>query len=603
MTTVYSAVLFGGRTGKAVTASLATGYVTLVNHGLRNGKSIAFASGTLPTVSGASLALATPYYAKYINIDAFELYRDANLVDKIVFTDAGSSLVVVSGMWLGMSAEARLRYGESGSERVYDSIKSAVTALTVSSAASDDNVIEVLMAYDDISTDYAYTNTGRSLLITSLVNGYPTEAFHQGLPGSGFTVTSYSATGAISITSFYITIEGLEFCRSNAGLGTSGVVDLTMPKCVFRGNIVRNIGSASCPGILVSQAAEVYNNIVCAGLDATYGVGISVANSVVGALLANNLVTKCWTGMLCGTNVGLLAFNNLAIGNTINWGAGPTLAVSKMLGNLGGTGDARTFTWASTSSLTCSSAPNCIVNQPVKLSTTGVLPAVAGVPLDPANLYWVSSKSGSSISLKTTRGGVTPLSYSDGGTGVHTVTSVWETFTYPAAFIDFTDPSLVFMGWDALDFRPAGYGTGIPGSQALMVDAGIEPPQFTLLNDIAGKERPGYKNGSPEYSDVGPFEFDFGYGPRPASHTLTLENVVVGSRVLIRDQANTTTHHNAEAASSVVVVTIPVYGDARDAWTIKVRKGSASPFYQPYRTQMTATAGASTIYIDQIPDE
>lgn len=603
MTTVYSAVLFGGRTGKAVTASSVTGYVTLVNHGLRSGKSIAFASGTLPTVSGEALGVSTLYYVKYIDGSNFELYRDLALTDKIVFTDNGSSLVVVAGMWLSMSAEGRLRYGPIGAERVYDSINSAIVAVSASSSTTEDNVVEVLMAFDDITTNSSYTNAGRSLRITSMVNGLPTEAFHWGIPGSGFTVTSTDANGAISLDSFYITVEFLEFCRNSVGVGTSGVVDLMAAKCTFRGNIVRNTGAASCYGILVAQASDVYNNIVMAGLDTTYGIGIYINANIQGVLLANNLVTKCWKGFVCASGVGLLAYNNLAVGNTVNWGAGPNAATSKMTGNIGGVDDARTFVRTSGSTLACSSAPNFVANQPVMLSTTGALPSVSGVPLSAEKLYWVASVSGSNVTLKTTRGGATPMTYSSGGAGVHSITSVWETFTYPSAFIDFTDPSLVFMDWNALDFRPAGYGTATPGSQAKMVDAAREPPQFTLLNDILLKERPGYNDGSPEYSDVGPFEFDFGYGPRPASHVLTLGNVVVGSRIVIRNQAKTVVHHDAIAASSTVVITVQVYGDARDYWLVDIRKASATPFYQRYKTLMTATAGASSLYINQLPDE
>lgn len=85
-------------------------------------------------------------------------------------------------------------------------------------------------------------------------------------------------------------------------------------------------------------------------------------------------------------------------------------------------------------------------------------------------------------------------------------------------------------------------------------------------------------------------------------HTLTLTNVVVSSRILICDQAATTTHYNAEAASSTVVILTPVYGSELDNWVIKVRKGSAAPFYQPYETLLTAVVGSTSIYVSQIPD-
>lgn len=152
-----------------------------------------------------------------------------------------------------------------------------------------------------------------------------------------------------------------------------------------------------------------------------------------------------------------------------------------------------------------------------------------------------------------------------------------------------------FMDYANNDFRPA-------LATSPQVDAGIVFYGVPAI-DLAGDDRPNYNNGGAEAYDVGAYEFDHGFGPHPASHTLTLTNVVVGSRILIRDQADTTTHYSADAASSTVVVVVTVYGDSRDDWYIKVRKGSAAPFYQPYRTQMTASAGASSIYVSQIEDQ
>ena len=89
------------------------------------------------------------------------------------------------------------------------------------------------------------------------------------------------------------------------------------------------------------------------------------------------------------------------------------------------------------------------------------------------------------------------------------------------------------------------------------------------------------------------------------THTLTLTNVVVGSRVAIRDQANTTTLYDQIAAASTVVITLQVYvfGSALNNWRIRIRKASSGTTYIPYETLMTATVGASSIYVSQIPDE
>lgn len=88
------------------------------------------------------------------------------------------------------------------------------------------------------------------------------------------------------------------------------------------------------------------------------------------------------------------------------------------------------------------------------------------------------------------------------------------------------------------------------------------------------------------------------------THTLTLTNVVVGSRVFIRDQANTTTHYDQIAGASTVVIPLQVYvgGSPLNNWSIKVRKSSAAPKQLPYETSMTATAGSSSIFVSQVPD-
>ena len=89
------------------------------------------------------------------------------------------------------------------------------------------------------------------------------------------------------------------------------------------------------------------------------------------------------------------------------------------------------------------------------------------------------------------------------------------------------------------------------------------------------------------------------------THTLTLTNVVTGSRIAIRDQANTTTLYDQIAAASTVVIPLSVYagGSALNNWRIRIRKASSGTTYIPYETLMTATVGASSIYVSQIPDE
>lgn len=88
------------------------------------------------------------------------------------------------------------------------------------------------------------------------------------------------------------------------------------------------------------------------------------------------------------------------------------------------------------------------------------------------------------------------------------------------------------------------------------------------------------------------------------THTLTLTNVVVDSRILIIWTSNATVVYNNLAAASTVVISIPVYGAGQPGndLTIRIRKATNAPYYQPYETQFTAYQGASTIYISQALD-
>lgn len=86
---------------------------------------------------------------------------------------------------------------------------------------------------------------------------------------------------------------------------------------------------------------------------------------------------------------------------------------------------------------------------------------------------------------------------------------------------------------------------------------------------------------------------------------LTLTNVVTGSRIRIEEQVAGTLVDERTATGATEVFTVPVYssGSAKNNLRIKVRKGTATPFYQPYETLAVAAVGSQSIYVSQIPDE
>lgn len=87
--------------------------------------------------------------------------------------------------------------------------------------------------------------------------------------------------------------------------------------------------------------------------------------------------------------------------------------------------------------------------------------------------------------------------------------------------------------------------------------------------------------------------------------TLTLTNVVVGSRVNIAPVAGGATLYNNLAASTTVVIPLSVYspGNPSNDLRIRVRNASGSPTYKPYETQATAQVGAMSVFVSQVQDE
>lgn len=94
-------------------------------------------------------------------------------------------------------------------------------------------------------------------------------------------------------------------------------------------------------------------------------------------------------------------------------------------------------------------------------------------------------------------------------------------------------------------------------------------------------------------------------GEAVGTFTLTLTNVVVGSRVHIEKQSDGATLDDEVAAVSTVVISLSAYapGNANNDLRIKVRNASGSPAYKPYETLATALVGSTSIYVSQILDE
>lgn len=86
---------------------------------------------------------------------------------------------------------------------------------------------------------------------------------------------------------------------------------------------------------------------------------------------------------------------------------------------------------------------------------------------------------------------------------------------------------------------------------------------------------------------------------------LTLANVVPGSSIQVETQSGATTLYNGVAANASPTINLSAYasGSPYNSLRVKVRKGTSSPYYQPYETLTTAFVGSQSIYVSQIPDE
>ena len=316
MATVYSLVCWGGRTGKTVTVSSSTDYVTLTDHGLRNGKGVQFVSGTLPTVSGTALALNTTYYAKYISSSTFELYYDSGLTSKIDFTSTGASLVLRGQYYQSLTDKSRWTTGSV--ERIYDSLASYNSGRSGASSF-DVEVCELAEAIDDWSTS-VISIPAASVVITSSIAGVRTEAFHNGVIGAGYVVNKTRTSSGVVLTanSWRTTFDGFSARFNGGGTYNGTAINLSGPASVASRMIVYGENVTGETGF---NAAEFVNidRCLCYNLG---GSAVYVGRYVTGFSVTNCTFVSCEYGIYTNYTTSVLGwfYSNLAIASTVaNW--------------------------------------------------------------------------------------------------------------------------------------------------------------------------------------------------------------------------------------------------------------------------------------------
>ena len=170
----------------------------------------------------------------------------------------------------------------------------------------------------------------------------------------------------------------------------------------------------------------------------------------------------------------------------------------------------------------------------------------------------------------------TSLEYASGNAGKSGDT-IWATTGGSSILMTESD----FADYANNNFRPA-------LASSPQVDSAI-PVYGESVTDIADAEVPNYNNGGSEGADIGAFEFDHGYGPHPASATISLTNIVSGSRALITKASDGTVLYNDVPGTSLSFSTTHI-GD----FNVVVRKATSSPFYREFNASGTTVADQTT---------
>lgn len=359
MASVYSLICWGGRLGKTVSISATTDVVTLTNHGNRNG-SKRWPSGTLP----AELNVLTPVYTRSTGQNTFTLHTSE--ADAIAgtgqITFAGSSTYaavtlksdfIVTSANLAANGVDISRYGDPGSERIYDGVVSWNSGRSGASGY-DIEVCEIGESFSDILTA-AFEVTvpsARNVITTEIgadfeagTRGIRSAAFHGGVfpdltLGSltltaGYVLYNSAVTSGslFKMTRYRDTLDGVIIMNNS---GTSITATEMGVQCrLYNNQIVNAHANLSGTGTFLRFAlCESINNLFC-----RWAVGVSLGTSQLGIYFVNNTLTKNNAAFQAASTVKGFFYNNISRGNTTDWPTQP-FALEGASNNAGAAGAA-----------------------------------------------------------------------------------------------------------------------------------------------------------------------------------------------------------------------------------------------------------------------
>lgn len=614
MAELYCLVCFGGRQGLYTWFDSGNDRAGAYNNWLTTGQDVVFTTtGTLP----AGLTSGTVYYARYYNNDEFTIHTTKmgaiNNTNRVLFTSNGSGdHYTYSSYRHNLTTEQKARYGSPGSERIYHGLagnegfnRQIRDYLKVNPAQEDVVVAEIGEAFTE---SYPY-NPGiadfiaRGVRIESKVNGVRSAAWHNGVPGTGYTLRLTGEAPGYVLNLNYVTLDGIEIFADNNNCYAFSCGELScfmeVKNCIFRGNPAYS----GQRGMYSLTAGFYYNNIIVE----LGGDGLLLAAySGTGAVFHNNLVTKCTgTGIASAGSNRLIAYNNISVGNGTNWGLYPPYAPAPRTShNIGAVGDKKTITtnFAVNNQLVYCTAHGFPSGKPITFRSTGTLPtsSLTGQPLVQGKTYYVSSVNTDSFTI-TDGYDYDTVQFTANGSGTHSTTLVWcDDGT--EIYLDMSSPNNVFENFTVApyDFRPAGT-SGTPHASALQVESGMEIYN-NIVPDILGNVRPNYINATTDKWDIGPFEFDHGNGLAPLQVTLAFFNMAVGSVLAV--------YRVSDGAELIAPITIGAGGTHSVAYsytgdvpvTVVVRKGTSSTKYLPYSSLATITNTGISLVVNQVVD-
>lgn len=507
--------------------------------------------------------LITKYFARSFSANEFSLHptkNDAiNGTNQILFNNAGASIILKSEAvvepanffaFAGLSDKSRWTTG--GVERIYESLAAWISG-RAGALATDEEVCEISMAWTDVGTATRSVTvpSGRNT-ITTLVNGVRSPGWHGGVFGAGY-IASFNAGSSTGITLNRLgdVIDGVQIDQTNTGYAT-GIALTLATNANARNMLLRSYSNQSTIGVQnTGTAAEIHNSVVT-GFGTAYRQDAYLSFFKFYNCVAYGNVTG-FAFNNAGGSAGNKAyvFNCVALGNTTNWMAGAT-DLTVATNNLGGTGEA----WVKSPGIrfeTTATAPFSTVF--ADAANLNLAPASVTSPLvENGSEYYGAILADLKDYLRPTYPG-----------------SAFNTAVTAGSFVSGLSYTIASVG--TTDFTLIGASANTVGVTFKATGAGTGTGTATLNAKI----------------DIGAYEFDLGYGGWPATATISLTDIVSGSRVLITKSSDGSVLYNDVPGTSLSHVTSHIGG-----FNVVVRKASASPFYREFQAAGSTVANQTT---------